>query len=318
MQLRKRSLVFVFLLVPLVANLSKGQELPVNPVSSRIFTPFIFNPAIAGSKDYSSADLLISSYGKSTAGMASTNLRLATSRKDYFSSLESPEFSNIGVGGYLFNEKNDISRNIGFGATASYHLPMDRNELSFLSFGITAKAIYNDYAGNTDLGLPAETTLFPNVDAGVYYYSSNLFAGISATNLLGNPIKPDSTGFSIIPVSRQLYLQAGYKLLLSRRYNIVLEPSVIINTDVSFSGEIIDMIKPGLKLYAGNFCAGTYFNDFDKISFFLQYKYSKMYLASYFELPYNTPYYKQPILAELAVGINLSAVRSGITRRNHW
>jgi type IX secretion system PorP/SprF family membrane protein len=318
MQVSKRSLVLVFLLVPFITNLLIGQELPLNPVSSRIFTPFIINPAIAGSKDYSSADILISSYGKSNAQLAGTNLRLSTSRKEYFSSLSTPEFTNIGIGGYLFNEKNDISTNVGFGATAAYHLPMDQNELSFLSFGVTAKAVYNDYEGNTDLGLPPETNFFPNVDAGIYYYSTNLFAGISATNLLGNPKKPDSTGFSIIPVSRQLYLMAGYKLLLSNRYNIIIEPSVIINTNDSFSGEIIDMIKPGLKLYASNFCAGTYFNDFDKISFFFQYKYPKIYIASYFELPLNAPYYKQPILAEIAIGLNLSAFRSGVSRRNHW
>lgn len=310
--------VLLVLVFVLSYNLSQGQHVPYYPISYRIFSPFIFNPAIAGSKDITSVDVIISNYGKSNSQLASGNLRLSKSHKDYFTSLSTTEFTKFGVGGYLFNDENDLSRNIGLGGTASYHLQLDEKELSFLSFGVSPKVVFNDYSGDPDLGKPAEKTFFFNVDAGIYYYNANLFAGISGTNLLGSPKDPDSLGIYTIPVSRQLFFQVGYKLILSRSLNLLLEPSLIVNSDDSFSGEIIDMFKPALKLYAGNFCVGTYFNDFDKISFFLQYKYSKLYIGTYFELPYNSPYYKKPILAEIAVGINLSAIKSGFARGNHW
>jgi type IX secretion system PorP/SprF family membrane protein len=310
----------ILMLLSMVVSIfvSKGQQVPDFPVSYRLFNPFIFNPAIAGSKDFSSVDLLISNSGSSNSQAASGNLRISKSQKEYFSSQSTPEFTKIGAGGYLFNDRNDSSRNIGFGGTGSYHLQLDKNALSFLSFGVSVKGIFNDYSGNSDLNKPAEKSFFPQIDAGVYYYSSSYYAGISVTNILGNPGKPDSLGYYTIPCSRQFYLQAGYKIVVSKSLNIILEPFLIVNSDDSFSGKITDMLKPGLKMYAGNFCAGTYFNDFNKISFLFQYKYSRMFIGTYFEVAYKQAFYKQPILAEIALGVNLSAIKSGVYRRNHW
>jgi type IX secretion system PorP/SprF family membrane protein len=299
-------------------NLSNGQQTPLYPISYRIFSPFIFNPAIAGSKDFFDIDLLASNYGKSNSEVLSGNGRLSKSHPGYFSSPDAPEFTNIGLGGLLFNELNGLSHNIGISGTGSYHLQLDKGALSFLSFGASAKAVFNHYSGNPDLSKPAKNTIFPNFDVGVYYYNTYLFAGLSATNLLGNPEDPDSLGFYTIPVSRQLFFQVGYKVVLSKSLNILLEPSLIVNSDASFSRKITDMIQPALKIYAGNFCLGTYFNDYSKISFFFQYKYPRFYIGTYFELPNNSPFYKKPLLAEFALGVNISAIKSGISRLNHW
>ena len=58
----KTILIIAFILI---CNDSSGQQLPVNPTSLRIYNPFIINPAIAGSKDYLSVDLLAGFQGKS-------------------------------------------------------------------------------------------------------------------------------------------------------------------------------------------------------------------------------------------------------------
>jgi hypothetical protein len=210
------------------------------------------------------------------------------------------------------------SRNLGVGATGAYHIPLDKKGLSFIAVGVSAKAIFNDYAGDDDLNKPAEKTFFPSADAGIYYYNSFLFAGISGTNLLGNPVESDSLGYNTIPLSRQFFAHVGAKFVISKALNIIIEPSLIFTTNDSFSGDIADMLKPGLKVYAGNYCVGTFFDDFEKISFFVQYKYSRFYVGTFFELPYNSPFYKEPIRAEFAFGVNLSAIRSGISRAYHW
>ena len=292
--------------------------MPLSPVSYRIFTPFIFNPAIAGSKDFASVDLLLSNYGKSNSQVAGINFRLAKPSPKYITSLSTPEFTNIGIGAYFFNDNTGLTHNLGGAVTGSYHLKLDKNALSFLSFGLSAKTIFNNYSGNPDLSSPAENNFLPNVDAGIYYYGTSLFAGLSGTNLLGNQEKPDTLDTYKIPVSRQIFFQVGYKLVLSRSFDLILEPSLIVNSDDSFSGKITDMFKPALKLYAGSFCMGTYFDDFNKISFFLQYQYSRLYVGTYFALPYNSPFYKQPIIAEFSIGINISAIKSGFSRGNHW
>ena len=78
------------------------------------------------------------------------------------------------------------------------------------------------------------------------------------------------------------------------------------------------MIEPALKLYADNFCVGTYFNDFNKTSVFFQYKYKALYIGTYFEMQNGSPFYKTPLRTELILGINLSKIKSGISRHNHW
>lgn len=311
-------IAFSVLLFAFLTNLSTSQPTPQYPVSYRIFSPFIFNPAIAGSKDFFSVDLLGGKYDKSNSQIISGTARLSKSSPGYFSSPGSPEFTNIGVGGSLFNELNGLSRNIGISGTGSYHLQIDKDALSFLSFGVTAKAVYNHYSGNPDLNNSSKTSVFPNLDAGVFYYNKNLFAGLSVTNLLGSPKDADTTDSYIIPASRQLFFQVGYKLILSKSLNILLEPSIIVNSDDSFSAKITDMIEPMLKVYAGNFCLGTYFYDYNKYSFFFQYKYPRFYIGTYFELPKNSPFYKNPIRAEFALGLNISALKSGASRLNHW
>ncbi len=299
-------------------NSIEGQQTPDYPISYRIFNPQIFNPAIVGSKDYFAIDFIAGKYGESNSQLLSGNLRLAKPQLDYFSSSAAPEFTNIGVGGFLFDDYSGLSRNIGIGGSASYHLQIDKDALSFLSFGVTAKAIFNKYSGNPDLGESAQSAFFPNFDAGVYYYSPSLYAGLSATNLLGKPKDSDTLDSYSIAASRQIFLNVGYKFVLIKSLDLILEPSLIINSDDSFSGKVIDMIQPALKLYAGNFCLGTYFNDFNKTSVFFEYKYKAFYVGTYFELQNGSPFYKTPLRAELMLGINISAIKSGISRQNHW
>jgi hypothetical protein len=141
---------------------------------------------------------------------------------------------------------------------------------------------------------------------------------VSATNILGNPEKCDSAGHYSVPVSRQYFFNAGFKIVFSRKLNIVLEPSVIANTGDSLSNELTDMIHPGLKLYLWNFCMGTYLNDYDKIPFFFQYKYPGFYIGTFFELPRNTPFYKKDITAEIVIGLNIANKNLGYKRNGHW
>ncbi len=313
---------FFLLSAFIIPFMSYGQQTPFNPVSYRVFSPFVFNPAIAGSKDFFSVDLIAGWMGKTKSQIISGNARLVKSIPGYISSPAAPEFTNFGIGGYIFDVNNSAYRNLGAGITASYQIPLNNKHLSFLSFGVSVKGIFNsmDSVASTDpaLSKPAKNSYFPEFDLGVYYYSPTLFAGLSATNIPGNPEHSDSLGLFRIPVSRQYFLIAGYKILISRSFNIVLEPSAILITNDSLSHKISDILKPELKLYMENFCVGTYFNDYHKISFFLQYKYPRFYVGTFFEIPKNSPYYKKGINVEIAAGLNLSNKKLRSAINNHW
>ena len=307
----KKKLLFIFLFIPVI--LVSAQETPVNPVSNKVFTPFVFNPAIAGSKDFMSVDLLAALQDKQYTQILSGNTRLKKRGRDYLKNSNLTEFSNFGIGGYLFNDLIGDYRNAGISISGAYHIPLNREKLSFLSIGAAAKGIFSHYPGDTDLGKPKRDTLLPNLDAGIYYYNPAFYAGLSAINILSESPVNDT-----IPVSRKYFFTAGFKVVLSRRLNIVLEPSFIAITGDSLSNNVKDMIHPGLKLYLGNFCMGSYLNDYERIPFFFQYKYPGFYIGTFFELPRNTPFYKKEITAEIVLGLNISKNNPSRNRKGQW
>ena len=71
--------LFIFLSFLAFFN-ATGQSTPFNPVSQRIFTPFVFNPAITGSKDFSSIYTIAAFQKGATSQIISGEGRL--SKKD--------------------------------------------------------------------------------------------------------------------------------------------------------------------------------------------------------------------------------------------
>ena len=318
MPVRKK--IFPVILLLFCFMHSFGQQMPFNPVSYRIFTPFLFNPAIAGSKDYLSLDLIAGFQGSSNAQALSGNTRISKKIQGYRELGTTYSFTNFGVGFSGFNEYNsdDSTHNAGITAGMSYHIPLNKRALSFLSVGASLKGMYHFYEGNPDQDIPYKEFYSPNLDFGVHYYDPKLYAGLSATNLLNQPRDTSTLTYYQIPVSRQYNLIAGYKIVLSRDLNIVLEPALIIHTDDSLSFSISENVEPIIKLYAGNFCLGTYFNDYSKVSFFFQYKYPRFYVGTFFALYKDSPYYKTPLTAEIAFGLNFSHNKSGYTKNGRW
>ncbi len=178
--------------------ISEAQETPVNPVSNKIFSSYIFNPAITGSKDFASVSTIASFQDGFSSQILSADARLSKKSSTYLYSNTNKEFGNIGVGGSVFNDRNGASKNIGANASLAYHIPLNKRKLSFLSLGTSVKGVQNtmDYgfAGDSLINPDTEETFFPNLDFGLYFYGPGFYAGFSATNLLGNPGIADSLG----------------------------------------------------------------------------------------------------------------------------
>jgi type IX secretion system PorP/SprF family membrane protein len=257
--------------------------------------------------------------GNSSSQLISGNTRISKTKSGYFSSPDILEFKNIGIGGSVFKDINGLSRNIGISASGSYQFPLNTTHLSFLSFGVTVKGVYNTL--DNDSTGPAHSfkkTFFPDFDLGIYYYGTSFFTGLSATNIIGNPWKSDSLEIFKIPVSRQYFFTAGYKILLSKSMNIVLEPSVLIFVNDSTIRKISDNINPIIKLYLEDFCFGTSFHSDRKISFFAQYRYPRFYLGAFYELPEKTAYFKKSPIVEFTLGINIQTDKSRFSNHSHW
>ncbi len=313
---RNCSKVIILCLFCLTINKAKGQETPINPVSCRIFTPYFYNPAIAGSKDFLSAEAIASFHGKYKSQVLSLNGRFTKYSPSYVTTTPKKEYINVGGGGFIFNDVSAASKSIGAGLALSYHIPVSKSKTSFISIGASFKGVYNSTSLiSTESETTTSETYFPNCDFGIYYYSPRVFTGISAVNILG---KPDTIGNYSIPVSREYFITAGYKFVLSSKRNIILEPSLILNTDDSLSFSAKELLKPMLKLYVDRVCIGTFFNNYDYFSFFFQYNYPALYLGAFIEYPIGTPYYKKELFAEISLGINFSGKKLRKKERVHW
>jgi type IX secretion system PorP/SprF family membrane protein len=297
-------------------GISKGQQSPLSPLSYWVFTPYTYNPAMVGSKDFLSIGATAAFQDKSNAQLISFNTRLTKNNPRYFLSPETKEFRNIGIGASVFKDFDGFSRNTGLSASASYHIQLDSRALSFLSIGVALKDEYSSI--NSLNGNFVKKNFYPNLDIGIYYYGTNFFAGISAINLLGSPWKPDTLGNFIVPVSKEYFFTAGTKIILSRSLNIVLEPSVLILTTDSTLNKLGNNIFPILKLYLGDFCVGASYRNVSKLAVFAQFRYPKFYVGAYYELSSTTPYYKNKPTVEFTLGLNIQNDRSRITNYSQW
>lgn len=296
---------------------ASAQQTPFTPLANRVFTPFVINPAIAGSKDFIDIDFAAVIQGADKSQILSANSRIAKKGPTYFGAPVSKQFTRFGAGVILFNDISGPSRNIGFGATGSYHMPLDDKNLSFLSGGITVKGIYNMMDSIPEVA-PSRNSFIPNIDAGVYYYGQNLFAGISAGNILGNMLDSADNEIYDVPVSRQYFFIAGYKFVVSRSLNIVLEPSLIINLDDSLNFDEKETYNPMLKLYMEDFCVGAYLHNYNNLTFFFQYRFPKLYLGTLVDFPRDVPFYKKDLVIEIALGLNFGKTSSLSPMNRHW
>ena len=294
---------------------SKAQQTPLGSLSYWVFSPYIYNPAMVGSKDFLSIGINAAFQGESNSQLISGNTRISRTNSGYFSSPEITEFKNTGIGASAFKDIIGSSKDYGLSLSGSYQIPMSTHQLSFLSFGLSLKA--GNYARTTEPN-EIKKKFSPNMDLGIYYYGTNFFTGISSINLLGNPWGNDSLGILNAPVSREYFFTSGLKILLSKSMNIVLEPSLLISSTDSTFNKIKDNIRPIIKLYLDDFCLGTSFHNHGKVSFFIQYRYPQFYVGAFYELANKTAYYKSKPLVEFTLGLNLQSDKSRFANHSHW
>ena len=294
---------------------SEAQQTPLSSLSYWVFNPYLYNPAMIGSKDFLSIGINAAFQGESNSQLISGNKRITRTNSGYFSSPDITEFKNTGIGASVFRDIIGSSKDYGLSVSGSYQLPMSTHQLSFLSFGVSLKA--GNYT-RTSEPQKIEKKFFPNLDIGVYYYGTNFFSGISSTNLFGSPWGKDSLGVLNAPVSREYFFTSGFKILLSKPMNIVVEPSILISSTDSTFNRIKDNIRPIVKLYLDDFCLGTSFHNHGKVSFFIQYRYPQFYVGAFYELANKTAYYKNKPLVEFTLGLNLQSDKSRFANHSHW
>lgn len=297
-----------------------GQDYLLNPEGTWTYNPLWYNPAISGSKDYHPISFFYAKGDNFEAITLSGHTRLTKKVEGYLNVPDHFSYINPGIGYQLFQRSTDSIESKGFKATGSYHFALNESSTSFISVGLSLKGSRNTLTSVPDIEVPdstiRETTYDPNIDFGIYYYSPTLYMGLSLTGIIEGLPKHDSLAYN--HETRHYHFMAGYKLILYKPMNLLIEPSVIISLSDSTLDDAINHIYPMLKIYVENFCFGTYLYDRDKKSVFFRYNYPGFYIGAFLAVSKKLPYYKKAPSVELSAGINLSYNKARPHKRFHW
>jgi len=222
----KRTLFISVLILLLTVTSVYGQQDP--QYTHYMYNMNVVNPAYAGSRETLSIGLLGRTQWVGIDGAPKT----------ITANVHAPVGANLGVGLSVIADKiGPVSEQNAY-ADVSY--TVDTSEYGSLAFGIKAGVTFFD-ATLTDLLAPDGTRgvddlfandgkgTFPNIGAGVYYYTDRFYAGLSVPNFLESPHFKDVENSTVNRVASEKmhgFLTAGYVFYLSD--NLDFKPAMIL------------------------------------------------------------------------------------------
>jgi type IX secretion system PorP/SprF family membrane protein len=309
----KRRLIAAFSLALLLSSVIgislQGQSAPSKLLSIPVIHPMVLNPAFVGSKDFTNISLTTKASKSPDTQILSVHKRLAASDGKY---------SHLGFGVYAFQEQYKLSWNSGLALSASYHYPLDDQNIHNISAGATVKGVFAVPKESAESVSDSLSTKFrPNMDFGVYYYGPHGFAGLSTTTLFGTETDDNST-LNYSNFERQYHLFGGYKFLLSKKLGIVIEPALLLSVNDETIHNPFKELVPYLKVYLKNFYLGTYVKDLDVFALFFQYQFPKFYTGVFLEFPRVGYLNDDNIIFEISLGLNLGKSDPFFKHYRHW
>jgi type IX secretion system PorP/SprF family membrane protein len=231
-------ILFLFL----IGGTTSGQQLPL--YSQYLYNKFLINPAVGGSDGYTSLNLTARQQWLGYSGAPRTFSFSVQSRILKKSSAMKQTLKRrpvyrprtdgkIGLGGYIFSDKNGLVQRTGFEVSYSYHMWLQKStQLSFglaftgYHFKINEKDINFEDPNDPILNNNLRRGIFvPDMNFGIYLLNANYSFGFSADQLFGASAKLGSYAYQNFKMSRHYYLFGSYDFG-SGSHNII-QPSLI-------------------------------------------------------------------------------------------
>jgi len=273
-----------------------SQQVPM--YSQYIMNGFLVNPSFPGRDGYTTINLTVR---EQWAGMANSPSTYAASfqtrmlKNSYISSsttvtrdeVKPTKGGNVGLGGYIFNDKNGIMRRTGFQAAYAYHIMLsDANEIpNNLSLGLalTGYQYFIDLDGviydKSDPFINSfdRSVFITDFNFGASYTTTKYYAGFAMTNLLrGNLIFGDTSKVGNRNELGHFFLTGGIKFPIGTDW--IIEPSGFIKaSDMLFKSMQMDIT--GRMYFKEDYWAGLSYRTGDAIILMLGLKFDKFYVA---------------------------------------
>lgn len=283
------------LLLFLAGTMASAQQLPI--YSQYLFNRFLINPAVAGSDGYTSVNLTAREQWVGYEGAPRTFSFSAQTRilkKGYkikSNLLNQKVFrpktdGKVGLGGYVFSDRNGLIQRTGFQLSYAYHMWVERSTQFSLGLAFTGyqykineKAINFEDPNEPWLNNDLRRGMFvPDVAFGMYLLNPKYSLGFSAAQLSEAAGKIGNSAYQNFTIERHYYLFGSYDFT-SGSYS-TFQPSFIINMS--------DQLKPQADVgityfYKYDFWTGLSFRSSGALIGNVGVKYENMYFGYSFD-----------------------------------
>ena len=200
------------------------------------FNYYLVNPAVAGAERCTHAMLTgkFQWIGLEDAPMTQT------------ASFRTRILNNVGIGAYVYNDRNGYSYRQGGQLTFAYHIPLSESSGYFmkersidrqLSFGLSGKVNHFNFSDRLFTGANLDDPVlgnggkdkgfYFNANFGTYFLWDNFFIGASATNLIPSKMIEFGKDEPVPPLTGFFF--SGYDINLTE--DMILEPSFMFKAN---------------------------------------------------------------------------------------
>jgi type IX secretion system PorP/SprF family membrane protein len=279
----------------LICNLAFCQQLPL--YSQYLYNKFLINPAVAGSDGYTSLNLTAREQWVGYSGAPRTfsfSIQTRMLKKGYNvkntlfkkSAFRPKSDGKVGLGGYIFSDKNGLIQRTGFQLSYAYHMWLQNSTQFSMGLAVTGyhfkineKEINFEDPNEPWLNNDLRRGIFvPDATFGMYILNAKYSVGFSAEQLFEAAAKIGDSAYKNFTMSRQFNLFGSYDF--SSGSKAFIQPSFLL--------KMSDQYKPladvGVTyLYDQDFWAGLSYRSSGAIIANVGFRYQNMYFGYAFD-----------------------------------
>jgi type IX secretion system PorP/SprF family membrane protein len=236
-----------------------------------MFNAFLLNPAVAGHEGYTALNITVreqwiglqdapSTYALSGQTRLLKNSFISRSKSVKKRKRVMSRSGRVGFGGYVYKDENGAFSRIGGQGTYTYHLTLNRSQLSMgtslktFQYKIDKSKLNPEDPADQLLLATDNTALITDANVGIYYSDRNIYAGFSVMNLFESYFRLDNREGAGYKLERNYTTMAGY------RFDIIdylfIEPSFLMKVSESGVAQLDFNVK---TYYKEDYWAGVSF-----------------------------------------------------------
>jgi type IX secretion system PorP/SprF family membrane protein len=282
------------MILPLAAN---AQQMPL--YSQYVMNGYMLNPAITGHDGYTSFNLTARQQWlgiknapatRSFSGQTRLLKRSHVIKQKSINnrSLKPSTSGRVGLGGFVYNDRNGAVERTGLQASYAYHIFVKETQFSFgLSAGVFQFKIaddltfYDQLTGQGDDPLASnlkKVSYVPDANLGFYVSDPRFYGGISVNQLFQSYLRIGNRQFEEYKMVRHYYLLGGYRFALNNSFN--LEPNALFKA----TERKVFQLDLGLRLdYNNDYWLGILYRTGGSLIFQAGVRVSQLYIGYAFD-----------------------------------